>query len=162
MGPEDDSYINVPMVTSKLACLDSAGPPRLMGAFFLQKNVGLFVHGSVWVMNAAAVPVLLQVALKQHLAERKGPGDVAVAQCLRDEYDLHQAQAFPFQRFGCKIVINNRNSTRLLNRIQDHPEPECLDWFHKVPPHIMEKVHKIVSRRACRRSLANRMEHCVG
>jgi hypothetical protein len=156
--PEDDSYMNWPLVTSKLACLDSAGPPRLMGSIWASVEVP-FVHGSVWVMNAAAVPVLLQVARKQHLAQRSGFGDVAVAQCLLDEYALHRPQAFPFLTFGCHIIVNTESGP--LNDIEAHPEPECLDWFHKVLPHSMAKVHEIVFRRPCRRSLANRMELCV-
>lgn len=163
--PEDDAYMNVPLVTSKLACLDSAGPPRLMGSVFTYADpssgkLQSFVHGSTWIANAAAVPALLQVAQKQHLAQRQSWGDVAVAECLRDEYMENREQAFPFQEFGCRIIDNNP-LTGTLSMIQAHPEPECIDWFHKVLPENMAKLHETVSRRPCQRSSADLMERCV-
>jgi hypothetical protein len=94
--PEDDTYVNVDILMSKLDCLSPElpeGTPRLMGELHIYNNSHShewedFVHGSGWIMNAAAVPVLAKVSAKRNMAERNPYeyGDVAVAEVLREEF----------------------------------------------------------------------------
>jgi len=170
--PEDDTYMNLHLVADKLSCLDPAGPPRLLGATFDATGPAgkyatgpagkyNFVHGSSNVMNAAAVPVLWQVAQKQELDTMScvgGWGDVGVAQMLRYEYGVEREQAFPFQEFGCTLYQNSEDTIEEISKL---PELECIDWFHKVSPETMIKLHERVYDQPCQRSSADLMEHCV-
>ena len=55
---------------------------------------------------------------------------------LLTEAEREREQAFPYQEFGCHIYENTA-PTDLLRKVRAHPEPACIDWFHKVLPEHM-------------------------
>lgn len=160
--PEDDCYVNMPVVAEKLARVDLSQDPTLMGAIYQPPLP--FVHGHFYVMNPTAVPLLLRVADTCQLdcsgrSTIAGPGDIALAECINSTKGVLLPAAITLKQFGC-FIKDDEVSAGTMRKAERAPEPECIDAFHKVLPDDMRRLHQLLSKKTCSWSTSRLMKQC--
>merc|ERR1719282_1853903 len=109
-------------------------------------------------MNAQAVPMLLHAASAGGIDRKVGFGDVALESAVDREFGSRRNLSFPWSEFGCNVYDNSGITTAFQARAQ--PEPECIDWFHKVRPEDMAAIHALATAKPCNRTSADLLQRC--
>jgi len=152
---DDDAYVNMSLVVSKLRCLDSR-QPHYMGSLKISRS-GLFVHGDLKIFSAGAMPIF-ESALSFCTLRHTPWEDVALAECLRSYQNSSDGAAFrslepkgfgrrQHNNTGCDLGADCLSSaSRLVARAH---QPECLDVIHKVVgAEAMQAVHQFLQQRS--------------
>jgi len=151
---DDDSYVNMSLVISKLRCLNPQ-QPLYMGAVY-GTNIGPFVHGDLKIFSAGAMPIFESALSFCPLLQ--GFEDVALAACLFTyQNSSHGAEFRDLQPTGFGRVQHNNSQCdpgadcleSALRLVKESDQPECLDVIHKVVgSDAMNAVHEFLQQRS--------------
>jgi hypothetical protein len=145
---DDDTYVNTRSVSSKLRNINPS-EPHYMGAVYGAGHGIRFVHGSLQVFSAAAVPLIADIAATCD-DWSKGSDDVRIGSCIREVglWSLLPAESF----FNC--YLNNTRTTgearpttlqEVVTSTQtSNSSLDCLDYVHKLLPEDMQAFHLLM------------------
>lgn len=153
---EDDVYVNMSLVTSKLRCLDFHEPLYLGAVYSMPDNTS-FVHGDLAVYSASGMAIFERALSFCSLPV--GWGDVALADCLRSYQESLGPSALSGTHLQARWLVraaHNNSQCELpdsclssaISLVAGTHQPECLDSIHKVVgAAAMMSVHELLQQR---------------